>query len=237
MKRGRAGVLFAVAAGGCYIALEHALSTGAVAPFPARFDFGWVLLLVALAPLFAILWLQASRARSAWRYGVVLVIAATAWLGWRLPILAHMDWYYWLQGVAINAAFALFFGRSLLPDTEPVCARFARAIYDELAPPLARYTRRATWAWTIFFIANIAISSLLFAGAGRATWSLFANVLYLPLVLLMFAGEYLVRRLALPRDLCGHWLDAMRGFHNYQHRSRQQGAAGNAARAVPETQS
>lgn len=228
MKRQRAGILFAVAAGGFYIALEHVLSTGAVTPARERFDFGWALLLVALAPLFAILWVQAQRAHSVWpRCGVVLALTMTGWLGWRLRLLAHMDWYYWLQGVAINAAFALFFGRSLLPDSQPVCTRFALAIYGELAPPLAHYTRRATWAWTLFFIVNGVVSSLLFAYAERATWSLFANVLYMPLLLAMFAGEYLVRRLLLPRELRGHWLDAMRGFHRYQQNGvAKSGASG-----------
>lgn len=233
MKRGRAGILLAIAAGAFYIALEHALSTGAVLGDASVSPGAW--LLIALAPLFAILWLQARRAASVLpRCGVIALIAVTALAGWQLrpQLLAHMDWYYWLQGVAINAAFALFFGRSLARDTTPVCTRFAHAIYGDLAPALARYTRHATLAWALFFVANLLVSTLLFAFAPREQWSLFANVLYMPLLLTMFAAEYLVRRMLLPAELCGHWLDAMKGFQRYQ-----QLAAKNDAAVLPGTRS
>ena len=48
-------------------------------------------------------------------------------------------------------------------------------------------------AWCLFFAAQVLISALLFTAASLDTWSLFVNVLNLPLVALMFAAEYLYR--------------------------------------------
>ena len=55
------------------------------------------------------------------------------------------------------------------------------------------YTRRLTRAWCVFFFAQIAISAALFTLATLDSWSLFVNVLSFPLVVLMFAAEYLYR--------------------------------------------
>ena len=57
-----------------------------------------------------------------------------------------------------------------------------------------RYTRRLTLAWCVFFAAQLAASALLLAFAPLETWSLFINGLNLPLVALMFTGDYLYRR-------------------------------------------
>jgi len=78
-------------------------------------------------------------------------------------------------------------------------ARFVRGA-GPLAPELERYTRRATWAWCLFFVAMAAISAALAAVAPLAAWSIFANVLAAPLVAAMFAAEYAYRR----RRLAGH---------------------------------
>jgi uncharacterized membrane protein len=47
-----------------------------------------------------------------------------------------------------------------------------------------------------------------------ATWSVFANFLTLPLVALMFIGEYWIRRRVLPEMRHMHILDAVRAFRN-----------------------
>ncbi len=54
-----------------------------------------------------------------------------------------------------------------------------------------------TKAWCIFFAGQIAMSATLFLFAPHAVWSLFVNVLDAPMVLLMFIGEYAVRRVRL----------------------------------------
>jgi hypothetical protein len=62
-----------------------------------------------------------------------------------------------------------------------------------LRPDIAVYTRRVTFAWCCFFAAQLAVSLTLFFFASMVVWSFYVNVLDLPLVALMFAGEYLYR--------------------------------------------
>jgi uncharacterized membrane protein len=57
-------------------------------------------------------------------------------------------------------------------------------------------------------------STLLFFLAPLVTWSVFANFLTLPLVALMFIGEYWIRRRVLPEMRHMHILDAVRAFRN-----------------------
>jgi uncharacterized membrane protein len=57
-----------------------------------------------------------------------------------------------------------------------------------------RYTRQVTAAWGCFFLANMAVTLLLYAFAPLNVWSLFVNFCALPLMGLMFAVEYAVRR-------------------------------------------
>ena len=62
-----------------------------------------------------------------------------------------------------------------------------------LSPPLARYTRNVTLAWTVFFAAQLLTSALLYCLAPLTVWSLFVNVLNAPLIAVMFGTEYLIR--------------------------------------------
>jgi uncharacterized membrane protein len=93
-----------------------------------------------------------------------------------------------------------------------MCSRIARLIHGELSATLARYTRRVTIAWALFFGLTTAASGALFAFAPLAAWSTFANLLTIPLVTLMFAGEYAVRLYALPSAERGGILDAVRAY-------------------------
>jgi uncharacterized membrane protein len=45
----------------------------------------------------------------------------------------------------------------------------------------------------VFFAGQVAVSALLLAFAPLSAWSLFVNVLNVPLIALMFAAEYLYR--------------------------------------------
>ncbi|MFA5083311.1 MAG: hypothetical protein WC474_12240, partial [Hydrogenophilaceae bacterium] len=81
---------------------------------------------------------------------------------------------------------------------QPICSRFAEVVHGGLDPELVRYTRQVTLAWTLFFLAVSLASTLLFLFAPIEVWSVFANFLTLPLVLLMFAAEFLVRLRKLP---------------------------------------
>ena len=153
---------------------------------------------IALLPYLAAAAVLAWRSRH--RYAWLLLCAALAVLTWRHldAIGDHAVWVYFIQHVGGNAILALIFGGSLVGNRVPLCSRIAAITHVPLEPRLARYTRRVTLAWTIFFAVNACMSALLFAYAPIVLWSVFANLLALPLVALMFAVEYVVRLRLLP---------------------------------------
>lgn len=137
-----------------------------------------------------------SRHRTMW----LLAGAALVTFAWRHvdAIGEHTAWLYFIQHVAGNGILALVFGGTLVGGRVPLCTRIAALEHDPLEPRLARYTRQVTLAWALFFTANVAISVILFAWAPIVVWSVFAIILDLPLVALMFVVEYLVRLRRLP---------------------------------------
>lgn len=100
------------------------------------------------------------------------------------------------------SALLTMFGVTLLPGREPVITALARKMHDTLSGEMVRYTRGVTWAWSCFFAAQLLTSLALFLLAPIAAWSLFVNVLNLPLIVLMFAAERPVRRLYLRDPPC-----------------------------------
>ncbi|UPY37595.1 hypothetical protein [Sediminicoccus sp. KRV36] len=81
--------------------------------------------------------------------------------------------------------------------TDPI-TRLAERLDPHWRPEMASYTRAVARAWVSFFLAQCVISALLALTAPRAVWSLFVNVLDLPLVIAMFIGEYIMRRHRFP---------------------------------------
>jgi uncharacterized membrane protein len=113
-------------------------------------------------------------------------------------MLLNLDWFYLTQHVVTNLIFAWFFGQTLLAPRTPLITGFAQSIHGQLPETIQRYTRGVTIAWTLFFLAQIAVSLIIFYLFSLETWSLFANVLNWPLVILMFAGEYICRKIMNP---------------------------------------
>jgi len=112
-------------------------------------------------------------------------------------------WAAWInfgQHVGFNSLMGLVFGRTLLPGREPLVTGLARLIHEHMTPVLLRYTRQVTVAWTLFFLGSAALSVLLFLWAPIEAWSVFANILSLPLVALMFVVENEVRKRVLPPE-------------------------------------
>jgi uncharacterized membrane protein len=174
-----------------YYLLAHQASAAQSASLAGAF--------LALAPFVAVVlalsWRSAYR-RALAAAGVVLLAAfALAW-----PRLqAHPSWLYFLQNVAGNVLLAFVFGRSLCGGRQALVTYVASFTHrPTMSPLVARYTRQVTAAWTVFFVFMACASTLLFALAPVESWSVFANLLSLPLVIGMFLGEYLVRRCVVP---------------------------------------
>ncbi len=91
-----------------------------------------------------------------------------------------------------------YFGRTLARGREPLISRFARSVHGALEPEMALFTRRVTIAWCLFFSAQLIASALLFGFAPLSAWSLFVNLLNLPLVALMFVGQFAYRMIRYP---------------------------------------
>jgi uncharacterized membrane protein len=153
---------------------------------------------IALLPYLAVAVVLAWRSRH--RYAWLLSCAAIAALTWRHldAIGDHAAWVYFIQHAAGNAILALVFGSTLASGRVPLCTRIAALVHDPMEPGLVRYTRQVTVAWTVFFALNACVSAVLFAYAPIMVWSVFANILDLPLVALMFVIEYIVRLRVLP---------------------------------------
>lgn len=169
-------------------------------------------LAIAPALLIALVLAWRSSQRALMLVAVSLVLAAL-WAGW--PALTqHSEVIFWLQYMGIHVLLLIMFGRTLLAGNQPLCTRVAEIVHTRLTPEQEVYTRRITFAWTLFFAAMASAATVLFFLAPRAVWSVFAHFLTLPLVVLMFVAEYWVRRRALPDMQHVHILEAVRVFRN-----------------------
>lgn len=168
--------------------------------------------LVAMAPLslLALLMAWRSQKRTAMLAlclaGFTLLYIAGNWL------VAHYNWVFLLDHAGTNALLGVAFGRTLVRGREPMISHFARIVHGDLTPALVSYTRAATWAWVIYFGGVAALSLLLFWQASPQVWSAFANLLGLPLLVLMFAGEYAVRCQVLPPAERAGPLESIRAY-------------------------
>src|ERR1051325_9484080 len=137
--------------------------------------------------------------RLAWKAPVFLAFAG-------LPLLVHFALRDSLGANALaglahaGAYLALlwYFGRTLRPGREPLITRIARRIHGSVTPDMECFTRRLTVAWCAFFAGQVLVSGLLLAFAPHDIWSMFVNVLDLPLLALMFVAQQAYRALCFP---------------------------------------
>lgn len=108
-----------------------------------------------------------------------------------------------LPHALIYFALLLMFGATLRPGHDPLITALSRRMYGDISDDMSRYTRRVTWAWCFFFVAQLLTSLALFLLAPLAVWSFFVNVLNVPLLALMFAAEQFCRPFLL-RDAPRH---------------------------------
>ncbi len=187
-QAGRWGALLALGIG--YALLSHRAAASTTPDLMGA--------LVALAPLLALGFMLAWRSR---QRALMLALSLVAWAviyGFRSWLVAHYNWVFLLQHAGTYALLCVGFGKTLQRGSTPMISRFASIAHGSLTPALTRYTRAATWSWTIYFGATAGLSLLLFWLAPVAIWSTFANLLGMPLLGLMFAAEYAARCYALP---------------------------------------
>ena len=193
-----------IALGIGYSVLSHFAAASAV---PDLLDAA-----VAVVPLAGLALVMAWRSDQRVRM-LTLFQAACALLygvsGW---LVAHYNWIFLLQHAGMYALLCMAFGRTLQGGQTPMISRFARVVHGALSPALVRYTRSVTVAWTCYFGGVAALSLLLFWLAPVQVWSVFANLLSTPLLVLMFAGEYAVRWFVLPAADRAGPLEAIRAY-------------------------
>lgn len=157
----------------------------------------WLYFSPVLAMLFSAL---ATR----WRPVVAacVVVPVLGLLAWGLPNWqGDLNLLYAIQHVCTNLALCWMFGHTLLGEREPLVTRFARILRrGDMPPRVLSFTRGVTLAWTLFFAGIALVSTGLYFLASIEAWSTFSNLVNSPLVGLMFAGEYAVRRYKL-RDI------------------------------------
>lgn len=139
--------------------------------------------------------------------GLAVAIRHPARIKWLIAATAaSFAALWWARSAGVNlsampgvphalaySALLAGFGVSLMPGHTPILTRIVSSFRGPLPPDLLVYTRRVTAAWCCFFAAQILLSLGLYLWAPLRVWSLFINVLNLPLVLLMFAAEYAYR--------------------------------------------
>jgi uncharacterized membrane protein len=168
--------------------------------------------ILALAPMLSLGLLLLWR----WR-GALMTALAAAGIGllcWQLwPLFTqNFSIVYLLQQLGFYGLMAATFGLSLLPGRVPLCTQLADKVHGPLGEPELRYTRQVTAAWSWFFIANIAVTVLLYTLAPLNVWSLFVNFFALPLIGLMFAVEYAIRRQVLKQVHTGSLMATLRVY-------------------------
>ncbi|HEU0289208.1 MAG TPA: hypothetical protein VFR39_00370 [Burkholderiales bacterium] len=133
----------------------------------------------------------------------LLWLTALLAMGFIVYLLEHQDrlGLAATSGISHTAAYLFmlwYFGHTLARGREPAITRFARRVHGALPPGMELFTRRLTIAWCAFFIAQLSASALLLAFAPLGVWSLFINLLNLPLLAVMFVGQMVYRAIRHP---------------------------------------
>jgi uncharacterized membrane protein len=128
----------------------------------------------------------------------LLLISALVFPGWAIISmvgLPHPAILLGLPHLVTNLFLLWFFARTLKAGRTPLITSISQRIHGSITPDLQIYTRRITWAWSLFFALQIIVSIVLYIFAPLQAWSMFINLLNAPLIALMFIGEYTYRML------------------------------------------
>ena len=95
--------------------------------------------------------------------------------------------------VLINAALLSQFAWTLVRPPSMV-ERFARMQVDDLTDAELAYCRSVTLFWSLFFVANGALSAALAIFASRGAWALYTGLVAYLLIGACFAVEFVIRK-------------------------------------------
>jgi uncharacterized membrane protein len=167
---------------------------------------------LSLAPVVLIGLALAWRWTPAWVATVICIVTAVAVYCYWGFFESNYQWSNLLQQCGAYALLALGFVRSLSAGQVPLCTQLADKLHGPLLPAEVAYTRRATWAWALFYmLLTVSIVVLFFATSARI-WSMFVNFATFALIGLMFAIEHTIRLKVLPHSRRGGVLAALRQF-------------------------
>ena len=116
---------------------------------------------------------------------VLLLVAAYA-------LLANNPESFLYYPVAVNAVLLGVFGYSLLHGPTFV-ERLARLTETQLSTPAVIYTRKVTWVWCVFFVANGCAALYTAQFTTREIWALYNGLIAYLLMGMIFAVEFLIR--------------------------------------------
>ncbi|WP_417360357.1 MULTISPECIES: hypothetical protein [Gammaproteobacteria] len=142
------------------------------------------LALLALG-LLALRWRVASGAERVW-----LPLAALA-LGF--SALSNSALGLKLYPVMVNLGLLLSFGATLWRGPSMI-ERLARLKEPDLPPSGVAYTRKVTWVWCGFFLANGAMALFTALLGSQQLWTLYNGVISYCLIGGLFAGEWCFRQ-------------------------------------------
>ncbi|EMP7137464.1 TPA: hypothetical protein SMI41_003533 [Serratia marcescens] len=123
--------------------------------------------------------------------GIALCVASAL-------LRAHQLLLWW--PVVVNLVMLFGFGGSLRSDM-PLVERLARLRDPQLPPEGVRYTRRVTQVWCIFFVFNGSMAFLTALHGDMALWTMWNGMIAYLLIGALMAGEWLVRRRVIRRDV------------------------------------
>ena len=169
-----------------------------------------------LSPMLAAIAIGAWRAEQRW-VGAVAALAiaglcAQALSGAKVAAPA----LYLAQHIGVHAFLAFGFGSTLRAGHTPLITTMAARVHRNFTPAMAVYTRKVTFAWTLYFVAMAVLSLVLYAFAPFDAWALFANLLTPIAVALMFGAEYLLRYRIHPEFERTSVADAIRSYMRVQ---------------------
>lgn len=147
--------------------------------------------------------------------GTLAVAACIALLACAFHFETLAAWLAVLPQAIVSLGVAWWFGRTLQPGREPLITFVARRVHGALPPAIETYTRQITWLWALWMTSLAVVSVALFAFGDRALWSVFANLLFFPLIALLFVLEYAYRVMRYGWFKPASLAQTVRAFHRH----------------------